>query len=451
MASKMVLFNFLFLGPMVSLLLTSTMVSAQRDLRRPTSASHPLRIWQTSPGSLYNESFLIGNGRIGAAVSGTVPSENLPVNEDSLWSGGKMDRVNPDAKAYMPELQELIRQGDVVEANRLAQLAYLGTPESMRHFDFMGDLQIAMGHGDKKAENYERWLDVEEASAGVYYEIGGVSYQREYIASNPDDIIAVKISSSEPVSFRVHLRRGTSLNRFQDYGEKVGSDTIVMGSASGGVDGIAFAAGAKVVGSEGTVKTIGDRIIVENAASATIYFTAWTNYRKDNPREAVLEDLDRASKKAFGDLKKAHVKDYQSLAGRVKLGLGKSSDEQKAGTTLERMSNLTETFDPELAVLYYQFGRYLFISTSRDGTLPPNLQGVWNDESDPFWGSKYTININLEMNYWPALVTSESNTQPREQVVMLTDGRRLGGAKSSSPRLYQARPQVRQRYSEEDV
>jgi alpha-L-fucosidase 2 len=403
----MVLFNFLSLGRVASLLLTSTMASAQRELPRPDSASHPLRIWQTSPGSLYNESFLIGNGRIGAAVSGTVASENLPVNEDSLWSGGKMDRVNLDAKAYMPELQELIRQGDVVEANRLAQLAYLGTPESMRHFDFMGDLQIAMGHGDKKFENYERWLDVEEASAGVHYEIGGVSYQREYIASNPDDIIAVKISSSKPVSFRIHLRRGTSLNRFQDYGEKVGSDTIVMGSASGGIDGIAFAAGAKVVASEGTVKTIGDRIIVEDAADATIYFTAWTNYRKDNPREAVLEDLNRASKKAFGDLNEAHVKDYQSLAGRVKLSLGKSSDEQKAASTLERMSKLTETFDPELAVLYYQFGRYLFISTSRDGTLPPNLQGLWNDESDPFWGSKYTININLEMNYWPALVTSE--------------------------------------------
>jgi alpha-L-fucosidase 2 len=308
-----------------------------------------------------------------------------------------MDRVNPDAKAYMPELQELIRQGDVVEANRLASLAYLGTPESMRHFDFMGDLQIAMAHGGDGVENYERWLDVEEAAAGVYYEIDGVAYQREYVASNPDDIIAVRIISSKPgaVSFRVHLRRGTSLNRFQDYGEKVGSDTIVMGGASGGVDGIAFVAGAKVVASGGTVKTIGDRVIVEDANAATIYFSAWTSFRASNPRDAVLEDLQLASKKDYDDVRKDHVQDYQSLAGRVELSLGKSSDEQKAGTTLERMGNLTDVFDPELGVLYYQFGRYLFISTSRDGTLPPNLQGLWNDESDPFWGSKYTININL--------------------------------------------------------
>ena len=297
----------------------------------------------------------------------------------------------------MPHLQELIRQGDVVEANRLASLAYLGTPESMRHFDFMGDLQIAMAHGEAEYDNYERWLDIEEAVAGVYYEIDGVSYTREYLASNPDDTIAVKISASKAgaVAFRVHLRRGTSLNRFQDFGEKVGSDTIVMGSASGGVDGITFVAGAKVVASGGSVKTIGDRIIIEDADSAVIYFSAWTSYRKDDPRDAVVADLERASKREYGAVKKDHIKDYQSLAGRVRLSLGTSTEEQRSGTTLERMKKLAETFDPELAVLYYQFGRYLFISTSREGYLPPNLQGLWNDESDPFWGSKYTININL--------------------------------------------------------
>lgn len=389
--------NFISLAHATSLLLPNTMAMAHSSLPRPDSASNHLRMWQASPGAFYNESFLIGNGRIGCAVSGTVASENIPINEDSLWSGAKMDRVNPDAKAYMPELQELIRQGDVVEANRLASLAYLGMPESMRHFDFMGDLQIAMAHGEDGVENYERWLDIGEASAGVYYEIDGVAYQRESIASNPDDVIAVRITASEQgaVSFRVHLRRGTSLNRFQDYGEKVGSDTIVMGGASGGVDGIVFVAGAKVVASGGAVKTIGDRVVVENANAATIYFTAWTSYRRENPREAVLEDLERISKKDFGDVRREHEKDYQSLAGRVELDLGESTEEQRSGTTLERMTNLTERFDPELAALYYQFGRYLFISTSRDGTLPPNLQGLWNDESDPFWGSKYTVNINL--------------------------------------------------------
>lgn len=391
-------FNLFFLVQATGiLLLTTAMTASAQNLTRPNSASHPLRIWQTSPGALYNESFLIGNGRIGAAVSGTVASENIPVNDDSLWSGGKMDRVNPDARAFMPHLQELIRQGDVVEANRLASLAYLGTPESMRHFDFMGDLQIAMAHGEAEYDNYERWLDIEEAVAGVYYEIDGVSYTREYLASNPDDTIAVKISASKAgaVAFRVHLRRGTSLNRFQDFGEKVGSDTIVMGSASGGVDGITFVAGAKVVASGGSVKTIGDRIIIEDADSAVIYFSAWTSYRKDDPRDAVVADLERASKREYGAVKKDHIKDYQSLAGRVRLSLGTSTEEQRSGTTLERMKKLAETFDPELAVLYYQFGRYLFISTSREGYLPPNLQGLWNDESDPFWGSKYTININL--------------------------------------------------------
>lgn len=384
------------LGRLASLVSMAVLSSAAGNMSAPDSASHPYRIWQTSPGVNYNDSFLIGNGRMGAAVPGSAQSEAIPINEDSFWSGGKMDRVNPDAKAYMPEIQELLRQGDVVEANRLAGLAYVATPESMRHFDFMGDLQIGMDHG-ANVDDYERWLDVEEAVAGVYYSVDGVEYRREYLASNPDNIIAVNIKASKPASvgFRVHLRRGTSLNRYQDYGEKVGTDTIVMGGGSGGVDAIAFVAGAKVVASGGSVKTIGDRIVVKGADAATVYFSAWTTYRKANPRDAVLSDLARASAKNFDATRKAHVEDYQKFAGRVELNLGKSSDKQRGMTTLKRMDALTQAFDPELAALYFQFGRYLLIATSRQGALPPNLQGMWNNDADPFWGSKYTININL--------------------------------------------------------
>ncbi|KAF3180043.1 hypothetical protein TWF751_011612 [Orbilia oligospora] len=345
----------------------------------PNSASHPLRIWTTSAGSYFNDSYLIGNGRIGAALPGGAASEVIRVNEDSLWSGGKLSRVNPDANGKMRDIQSLLTQQRNPEAARLAGFAVI-----------------------------ERWLDLSDSSAGVYYTVGGVSYRREYIASNPDNIIAIHITASKPasVSFNIHLRKGQSLNRWEDYTYKVGSDTTVMGGESQGKDGVEFSAGAKVVASGGKVYTLGDYVICDNADEATIFFTAWTAYRQQDPINKVLSDLSSISVKSYSDIRATHVADYQKYSGRVSLSLGSSSDTQKALSTPKRLAAIASTFDPELVALYFQLGRYLFISSSRVNTLPPNLQGIWNQEMDPQWGSKYTVNINLQMNYWPSLVTN---------------------------------------------
>ena len=264
-----------------------------------------------------------------------------------------------------------------------------------------------MNHSSTVKE-YERWLDVADSTAGVYYVVNGVTYTPEYIASEPTGLIAIRIKADKPaaVDFNIHLRKGLSLNRWEDYSQKVGSDTVIMGGGSASVHTIEFAAGAKIVASTGKVYTIGDYVKCEGADEAVVYFTAWTSFRKPDPKAAVLGDLEAVTGNSYKVIRSEHIDDYQSLAGRVSLNLGTSSLDQKQGSTSARIGAAGKVFDPELASLYFQFGRYLFISSSRSGTLPPNQQGIWNGDIDPQWGSKYTININTQMNYWPALVTN---------------------------------------------
>ncbi|KAI1820124.1 Six-hairpin glycosidase-like protein [Xylaria intraflava] len=373
----------------------------------PDSASNALRIWSTVQAASYRDSYLIGNGRLGAALPGTPQAEVIPVNEDSFWSGSALSRVNPDALSYMPEMQSLVAGGNPVEATNIAGFAYAGTPVSTRHYDVLGDLELTMNHSST-VTGYERWLDLGDGTSGMYYNVSDVTYTREYIASNPADVIAIRIAASTPgaVNFNVHLKKGESLNRFEDYSQKVGSDTIVIGGGSASVHAIGFASGARVVSDGGTVKTIGDYIICNGANEAWIYFTSWTTIRQSDPRGAVLSDLAAIGNQKYEDIQKAHVADYQELAGRVDLNIGSSSAAQKANSTPDRMTALSSEFDPELVALNFQFGRYLLIATSRNGTLPPNLQGIWSQDLDPEWGSKYTVNINTEMNYWPSYATN---------------------------------------------
>lgn len=400
----MVVFNMLLTTSAFALLA----VASAQSLPRPNSASIPSRLWESSPAVNWNDSFLIGNGRIGAVVGGSVASDVIHVNEDSFWSGGPLHRVNPDAASQMPIMQSDIRNGDIPGAATLAGYAYQGMPVSTQHYDPLGDLTLTMDAGAGSTTNYERWLDLADSTTGVYYTIGNVTYQRELFASQPDGVVAMRIVSSTPgaVSFHLHLDRGESLNRWEDYSEKVGSDTIVMGGASGGNAPIGYAAGAKIVASSGSISTLGDFVFCKNATAAWVYFSSWTTYRQADPRSAVLADLNAVGNKSYSDVRADHGADYQTYFNRTTLSLGNSTTVQRKQTTSARLTSLSTAFDPEIAALYFQFGRYMLISTSRTGTLPPNLQGIWNSDFDPQWGSKYTININLEMNYWPSQVTN---------------------------------------------
>ncbi|KAH8799165.1 Six-hairpin glycosidase-like protein [Xylogone sp. PMI_703] len=374
----------------------------------PNSASNPNRLWDISPASSYADNYPIGNGRVGAMVGGSASSEAIQVNEDSYWSGGLLHRVNPSGYQTVKQMQSLLKGGSLAEATRIAGYGYQGTPVSTQHYENMGYLTLTMDDTNGTT-SYERWLDLEEGAAGMYYVSNDVEYTREYIASNPDEVIAIHITASKPgsVSFTIHLDRGSSLNRWLAYSTSFDNNTIVAGGSADGVTGIDWAAGARVTSSGGSIYTVGDYVFCSGADEATIYFTAWTSVRQSNPHNAVLSGLAKASSKSFDLVRAVHISDYQKYMSRVSLNLGNSTSAQKAMTTTQRMATFsTAAFDPELAALYFQFGRYTLISTSRQGTLPPNLQGIWSQDMDPMWGSKYTININLEMNYWPSLTTN---------------------------------------------
>ncbi|KFY12446.1 hypothetical protein V492_03851 [Pseudogymnoascus sp. VKM F-4246] len=389
---------------------------AAEVLKAPNSASNQWRIWDDEAGTTtaFTDQYVIGNGRIGAMFSGGQTSESININENSFWSGSFIDRINPDAQPTVKQMQQLVQQGNFSEAEELGKLGYIGTPMSTRNYDTLGTLGLTQTFPDGNVTNYERWIDIQEAVGGTYFSVGGITYQREYIASNPDDIIAINLKASQPgsLNFNIRLDRGAwdvvGLNRHVQYSTAVNGDSVVMGGQTADAGPLVWAAGARIVASGGQISTIGDNILCRGADEATVYFQAWTSYRKKDPRNAVLSDL-AAISKSYNKIRTTHVSDYQAIAGRMSLDLGTSTPKQKSQTTPHRMANIAvDAFDPELASLYFQLGRFLLISSSRPSSnraLPPNLQGLWNNVADPPWGGKYTININLQMNYWPSLTT----------------------------------------------
>ncbi|KAH8891237.1 hypothetical protein GQ53DRAFT_866038 [Thozetella sp. PMI_491] len=376
------------------------------DFSAPDSKSNPLRLWYSTPASLWNDSLPIGNGRLGGMVRGVVATELISLNEDSVWSGGPLDRLNPDASATLDVVRPLLLQGQISDATFESNLGLTGLPSSMREFMPAGDLQIAF-QGQSSATQYERWLDLSDGTAGVYYKAGSVTYKREFLASTPAGVMGIRLTASVPgsLSFFIKIQRPSNQqNRFAESAKAENGDTIVTTFKSNQIEAVI---GAQVHIEGGSKRQIGDQIVVSKADEAWIYVDVESSVRTKCPGTALRKKLAAAIASTYPDIRAAHVADYQRLFGRTSLTLGTSSDAQKALSTDARRQALSSgAFDPELVSLYFQFGRYLLISSSRPGTYPANLQGVWNNDMNPAWGSKYTININIQMNYWPAEVTN---------------------------------------------
>ncbi|KXJ90392.1 Six-hairpin glycosidase-like protein [Microdochium bolleyi] len=393
--------------------MAATAEAAEADFSPPNSAAHPLRLWYTSPGTLFNTSLPIGNGRLGGMIRGATTQETISTNEDSFWSGTAMDRLNPDAPATLKTVQQLLLRGEVPKAELEAALGLSGTPTSMRIYQPGGDLRIKYdGVSTANITGYERWLDLADGSAGVYFRdaISGVAYRREYIASAPADVLAVRLTASKPgmLSVRVKFERpSTGQNRLVDKSYAEDKHSLFATYSSGEIRAVT---GARVSHVGGTSRQIGDNVQVVGADEVWIYSDTETSVRHpENLLAVVKAKLAAAAARTYQEIRDEHVKDYQGLFGRAEVSLGKSSDDQRKNATDMRRQALGKAeklFDPDFVSLYFQFGRYLLISSSRPGTFPANLQGIWNDELSPGWGSKYTININLEMNYWPSQVTN---------------------------------------------
>lgn len=362
-----------------------------------------LKLWYEKAADTWNEALPIGSGKLGAMVFGRTSAERIQLNEDSIWSGGPMDRNNSDALHYLPKVRQLLTEGRLNEAEKLAAMSLSGTPESQRHYEPLGDLTIEFGHDEPDVTNYRRELDLDQGISSVCYEWHGISYEREYLASFPDEVIALRIKANQTksVSFRLRYTRGRQ--RFIDQLHTEAEGLLMMKASTGGPDGIQICSVVKIKVSGGEVCNCGEFLLVDQADEAVILISAGTSYRYENPEAYCREIVRKAMQKEFEELRLTHVADYQRLFNRVSLTFGKSDKVFDEQPTDVRIANLQDGMeDLGLLELYFQYGRYLLISSSRPGSLPANLQGVWNEHFTPPWDSKYTININTQMNYWPA-------------------------------------------------
>lgn len=367
------------------------------------------RLWYKQPAMEWNEALPVGNGRLGGMVFGRVHKERVQLNEDTVWYGGPRDRHNSDALKNLPEIRKLLADGKLKEAEDLTALAFTGTPETQRHYEPLGDLLINFDHDEEEISNYSRELDLNHAVVRLNYTAGNTEFNREIFSSYPDQVMVLRFTASKAgsISFRTLLDRGEARN--YDELESISNDLIVMRGETGGRDGIGFRCAVKAVPENGSVQTIGKHLIVEKADAVTLIIAAATSYRYDDPERQCLNVIESASKKTCQELRQNHVEDYQKLFNRVNLEIGEADDRFSSLTTDQRLDLVKEgKEDLSFVSTYFQFGRYLLISSSRPNSLPATLQGIWNEEMLPPWDSKFTININTQMNYWPAEICNLS-------------------------------------------
>ncbi|MGG6310663.1 glycoside hydrolase family 95 protein [Paenibacillus macerans] len=360
------------------------------------------RLWYSKPASEWNEALPIGNGRLGAMIFGDTAEEKLQLNEDSVWYGGPRDRNNEDALPHLPEIRKLIMEGRLREAEELAAMTMAGMPEAQRHYLPLGDLLLSFGHHGQLAEDYVRELDLECGVSRVSYRIGEVRYTRELFASYPDQAIVIRISADKKEAVSLKTRFNRRDWRYLEKTEKWQPGGLVMRGECGGKGGSSFCAVLKALPEGGVCRTLGEYLLVEGADAVTLLLAAGTTFRHPDPELYGKRQLDELSRVPYAELLARHVADYRELYGRVGLELPESPGKSLLPTDerLERLRKGEE--DHGLIATYFQFGRYLLISSSRPGSLPANLQGIWNDSFTPPWDSKFTININAQMNYWPA-------------------------------------------------
>ena len=393
-------------------------------------------LWHKKPAEEWENAFPVGNGRLGAMVYGGIKEEKIQLNEDTYWSGGPYSTVVKGGYKELPKIQKLIFEGKPLEAHKIFGRYLMGYPVEQQKYQSLANLHLFFNE-DLEAKNYKRWLDLSEGIAGVEYTINGVTYLREVLSSHVDQTIAIRLTASKPgmISFDTELRgvrNSAHSNYATDYFRMDGkgeNELILTGKSADylGIEGkLRYEARAQIHSDGGTVERDGTRIKVANSNSVTILFVAATNFinYKDvsgNEKAEVQNYLENLDNKDYATIRKNTLEDYQSLFNRVELDLPSTSTSYLP--TDERMVSIQTDPDPQMSSLSYQFGRYILISSSRPGTQPTNLQGIWNKDMNPSWDSKYTTNINTEMNYWPAEASNLSElTEPLFKMIEeLTD------------------------------
>ena len=408
---------------LILLLVSSLICGAASLAAQPES----MRLWYRQAAAGWNEALPIGNGRLGAMVFGGVQTERIQLNEDTIWAGEKRDRNNPQAGANLAEVRRLLFAGKPKEAEILAEKTIVSIPKRMPPYQPLGDLMIRF-RGQQEAREYVRELDLDSAIARVTYQAGDTRFTREVFSSAVDQVIVIRLTSDKPG----RLSFATTLTREQDSKTRtIDPDRVVIeGEAIARGErhelerkvGVKFAGRLQVFSEGGRVSASVNDVSVEGASAATMLFAAATSFRCENPTERCEQYL-AAAKKPYAQLREAHIADHQRLFRRVDFRLGSPASNLPTDERLKRVQ--VGATDLGLEALYFQFGRYLLIASSRPGTMAANLQGIWNDQIAPSWDSKYTININTEMNYWPAEVCNLSELH--EPLFDLIDNAREDG------------------------
>lgn len=371
-------------------------------------------MWYKSPASVWEDAIPVGNGRIGAMVFGKNEEERIQLNDETFWSGGPYSTVVKGGYKVLPEIQKNIFEGDPLKAHKLFGRYLMGYPVEQQKYQGLANLILSF-KDEKEVTGYKRWLDLKTGITAVQYTAHGVTYTREVFSSTPDQVIAIRFTADKPgsISFTAELRgkrNSAHSNYATDYFRMDGNgkDELVLTGKSAdymGVEGkLRYEARVKALAEGGKMKVDDADLVIENANSVTLFFVSATNFvnYKDvsgDYHAKILKYLEAIRGKSYDAIKNAAVADYQTLFNRVSLTLPVTKNSFLP--TDERIKTFVTQPDPQLASLSYQFGRYILISSSRPGTQPANLQGIWNDNMNPSWDSKYTTNINTEMNYWP--------------------------------------------------
>jgi alpha-L-fucosidase 2 len=374
-----------------------------------------LKLWYRQPAERWLEALPVGNGTLGAMVFGGTTRERIQLNEQTLWDGHKRDTVNPEAAEYLPEVRRLLFEGRNTEAAELAATHLIGNPARVKSYQPLGDLILEMGIGTASFDEavqaikqtvplneYRRELDLNSASADTTFRIDDATFVREVFASRPGEVIAVRFACDKPHRVNLTIR----LERSQDAEAVVLAENRLalqgkVGDPKG--KGMRFEAQLLAVPRGGRIWAEPNALRVSSADSLVLLIAAATSYNHQNPNAECIRILEKASERTFGQLRSASANDHRRFIQRVALDLGDAPD----APTDERLAAVKDgADDPALQALYFQYGRYLLICSSRPGGLPANLQGLWNEEMEAPWNSDFHTNINLQMNYWPAEPTN---------------------------------------------
>ncbi len=380
-----------------------------------------MKLWYQQPAKEWTEALPVGNGRLGAMIFGGVKNEKIQFNEDTLWTGGPHEYQHAGAVAYLPVVRKMLFEGKQHEAEKLAGEQMMSVPLRQEKYQPFGSVLLHFPELFELREGsrqYRRQLDLDTGSVKVSYQIADANFTREVFASAPDQVLVIRLTCDKPAKIAFDAKMDTPHQKWETL--PVGKDTLKLLGQANEYKGntpnrspsvLKFESQLRVVTEGGEVSNDEHGIYVKKADAATLVLaaaTSYVNYRdvSADPAKRCRKVLKAVEGKSYKELYERHVKDHRSLFRRVSLKLG--TTEAAKQPTNKRIENFAEQNDPQLLELYFQYGRYLLIASSRPGSQPANLQGIWNDSLNPPWDSKWTTNINTEMNYWPVEVTNLS-------------------------------------------